>query len=125
MPPASHPFHDRADAETQTCAAIAALGRIAGIDVDLGDGPGDIDGNLLQAAYECNFDDPQFLGGPGCFSRAGTQADVASLVKRAARVTDGLSRYIATRRAADLDRARVQAALIAAAFAWLRQHASS
>ena len=123
MHPAPHLFHDRADAERQTCAAIAALGRLAGIDVDLGNGPDDIDGDLLQAAYECNFDDPQFLGGPGCFSRANTQADVAALCDRAMRVISGLSSYIARRHAVEVDGARPHAARIDAAFAWLQQHA--
>ena len=120
MHPAPHLFHDRADAEAQACAAIASLGRLAGIDVDLGNGPDDIDGQLLQAAYECNFDDPQFLGGPGCFERAVTAGDVANLGKRAGLVAGGLVRYIGQRGAGTAPpQAQACLALINAAFAWL------
>lgn len=104
-----------AAAETHVCSAIAALGRLAGIDVDRGDGPEDIDATLIQAAYECNFDDPQFLGGPGCFSTAqlaGTGADtVAVLAARTGVVTRGLLRYI--RRRASPDRLREAQACVA------------
>jgi hypothetical protein len=111
-------FNNRNEAETQVCAAIATLGRLAGIDVDLGEGPDDIDACLIQAAYESNFADPGFLGGPGCFEHA----DVATLGTQAGRVTQGLAHYIATRSGSEaLAEAQAPLATVDAAFAWLRQ----
>lgn len=117
-------INDSKQAEVQICCAIAALGRLAAIDVDLGDGPEDIDANLIQAAYESNFNDPEFLGGSGCFQRASTPAEVDALAARTGVVTRGLHRYIATRGGAGaLDRARTQLTVIQDAIAWARQAA--
>jgi hypothetical protein len=117
-------INDSKQAEVQICCAIAALGRLAAIDVDLGDGPEDIDANLIQAAYESNFNDPEFLGGPGCFQRARTPADVEALAARTGLVTRGLHRYIATRGGAGAaDRAEAELAAIEAAIAWAKQAA--
>jgi hypothetical protein len=115
-PPHSHP-----SAESDLCRAIAALGRLAGIDVERGDGPDDIDGNLIQAAYECHFDDPEFLGGPGCLAQAGTSGEVALLTNKARLVTRGLLRYIEKRAPLETLRvAQAQAALVEQAFAGLQ-----
>jgi hypothetical protein len=113
---------DRHAAEAEVCMAIASLGRLAGIDVDMGDGPEDIDGSLIQATYESNFLDPEFLGGPGCFGPAGTPADVAALAARASQVTRGLCRYIGRRRSGAVIReAQSCLAAIDDTFAWLAQ----
>lgn len=115
-------FQSRGDAEAHLCKAVATLGRLAGIDVDQGSGPEDIDAVLIEAAYESNFDDPHFLGGPCCFDYAENVADVEHLVAKAAPVTKGLVGYI--RRRADAETiaaAGEQLALIDAAFAWLRK----
>jgi len=108
--------------EYQVCRAIATLGRLAGIDVERGDGPEDIDGNLIQAAYECHFDDPQFLGGPGCFDNLGAPADVALLAGKARLITRGMLRYIERRAlAATVREARAQVALVEYAFTSLQR----
>lgn len=115
-------FKDRDEAEVEVCMAIASLGRLAGIDVDLGDGPEDIDGELIQAAYESNFVDPLFLGGPGSFSHVEAPADVMTLATRAGRVTAGLGRYIRRRKSIDAIReAQACIALVDSAFAWLHR----
>lgn len=101
-----------ATAEARICRAIAALGRQAGIDVDRGEGPEDIDAALIQAAYECHFDDPQFLGGPGCCRVAYESGNVAVLAARTGNVTRGLLRYL--RRRASPDTLREAQACIAA-----------
>lgn len=88
-------------AEARVCRAIAALGHQAGIDVDRGDGPEDIDAALIQAAYECNFDDPQFLGGPGCCKAAYESGTIAVLADRTGSVTRGLLRYLRRRASPD------------------------
>lgn len=115
-------FHDRGDAEGQVCKAVAALGRLAGIDVDQGNGPEDIDAVLIEAAYESNFNDPHFLGGPCCFNYVQNIADVDRLIGKAAPVTRGLLGYISKR--ADeptVAAAGAQVALVDAAFIWLRK----
>ena len=117
------------DAEEQMCKGIAALGRLAGIDVDIGSGPDDIDALLVEAAYQCNFNDAEFLGGPCCFGFVDTVVDVDILRLQADVVTQGLVGYI--RRQGDGDailQAELQLALVDAAFAWLRtarKHARS
>lgn len=113
---------DRNAAEIEVCTAIATLGRLAGIDVDLGEGPDDIDANLIQAAYESNFSDPAFLGGPGCFDQLDEPGVLATLDARTGQVTRGLARYIARRGGAEaMQQVQSQLARIDAAFAWLRQ----
>lgn len=114
-------FRNRDNAESEVCKAIAALGRLAGMDVDQGEGPEDIDAMLIEAAYQCNFDDPHFLGGPCCFNYAETTDDVDIIEMKANPVTRGLVGYI--RKRADevkLRQAEAHAALVGAAFAWLR-----
>lgn len=119
-------FHNRDDAESQVCKAVAALGRLAGIDVDQGEGPDDIDAVLIEAAYQSNFDDPHFLGGPCCFNRVDSVADVDILEMKAAPVTRGLVGYIRKRAGGEtLQQAEAHAALVDAAFAWLRKTACS
>lgn len=113
-------FRNRDQAESQVCQAIAALGRLAGIDVDKGDGPDDIDAELIEAAYQSNFDDPHFLGGPCCFNYAGTTADVDILKAKADAVTRGLVDYISKRvDKKTLQQAEEHAATVDSAFAWL------
>jgi hypothetical protein len=116
-------FENYQDAESRVCTAIASLGRLAGIDVDLGEGPDDIDANLIQAAYESNFADPVFLGGPGCFARIDQPGALAAVDARASRVTRRLAHYIA-RRGGEEAAQQAQAHMLAvdAALAWLRQH---
>lgn len=115
-------FRNRDDAESQVCKAIAALGRLAGIDVDQGEGPEDIDAVLIEAAYQSNFDDPHFLGGPCCFNYAETTKDADILKAKAEPVTRGLVGYISKR--ADvktIQQAEAHAAMVDSAFAWLRK----
>lgn len=115
-------INTRNEAETRVCTAIATLGRLAGIDVDLGEGPDDIDATLIQAAYESNFADPAFLGGPGCFEQVDQPGVLVTLDTRAGRVTRGLARYIATRGDGEAMRqAQAQLAMVDDTFAWLRQ----
>ncbi|GGX78515.1 hypothetical protein GJV26_04325 [Massilia dura] len=110
------------DAEQQMCSGIAALGRLAGIDVDMGRGPGDIDTLLIEAAYQSNFNDAEFLGGPCCFGFVETVVDVDILKLQADTVAQGLADYIRGRaEAASIREAEAQLALIDAAFAWLRK----
>lgn len=109
------------DAEQQMCRAIAGLGELAGIDVGLGIGPDDIDALLVEAAYQCYFNDAEFLGGPCCFGFVDTVVDVDILKLQADVVTQGLVGYI--RRHGDREailQAELQLALVDAAFAWLR-----
>lgn len=115
-----------AAAEARVCSAIAALGRQAGIDVDRGEGPEDIDAALIQAAYECNFDDPQCLGGPGCFSAALASGTVADLSDQAGVVTRGFLRYL-RRRASDhtLREAQACVAIVDDALLWITRAADS
>lgn len=109
------------DAEQQMCSGIAALGQLAGIDVCTGIGPDDIDALLVEAAYQCNFNDAEFLDGPCCFGYVETVVDVDILKLQADAVTQGLVGYI--RRHGDREairQAELQLALVDAAFAWLR-----
>lgn len=115
-------FRNRDQAESQVCQAVAALGRLAGIDVDQGDGPEDIDAVLIEAAYQSNFDDPHFLGGPCCFNYAETTEDVDILKAKADPVTRGLVGYISKRTdAKTIQQAEEHAAMVDSAFAWLRK----
>lgn len=120
--PITADFHSRDDAEMQICRAVAALGRLAGIDVDQGEGPDDIDAVLIEATYESNFDDPHFIGGPGCLNDVENVDGVDLLTARATPITRGLLGYIC-KRANDhtIAAAEAQVALIDAAFAWLRK----
>lgn len=103
--------------ERQVCRAIASLGQLAGIDVDLGEGPDDIDATLIQAAYECHFDDPEFLGGSGFLGAAANAAEVQALCARAQRVTRGLVGYLRRRApVATLRHAQAQIDLVEDAF---------
>lgn len=115
-------FHCRGDAESEVCRAVATLGRLAGIDVDQGNGPEDIDAVLIEAAYESNFDDPHFLGGPCCFDYAKDVSDVDRLIARAAPITRGLVGYIGKRADGEtIASASEQLALIDSAFTWLKK----
>jgi hypothetical protein len=51
-------FRNRDDAGGKVCKALAALGELAGVDVENGKGPDDIDAALIQAAYQCNYEPP-------------------------------------------------------------------
>jgi hypothetical protein len=114
-------FRNRDAAESQVCQAFAALGKLAGVDVDHGKGPDDLDAKLIQAAYQSNFDDPHFLGGPACFNYATTAADVDVITAKADAVTQGFAKYIhAKGNDADIRQAEMHIALINAAIAWLR-----
>lgn len=115
-------FRNRDQAESQVCQAVAALGRLAGIDVDQGDGPEDIDAVLIEAAYQSNFDDPHFLGGPCCFNYAETTEEVDILKAKAEPVTRGLVGYISKRAdAKTIQQAEANAAMVDSAFVWLRK----
>jgi len=93
-PPAKPSFRNRDNAESQVCQAFTTLGVLAGVDVDQGSGPGDLDADLIQAAYESNFSDPHFLGGPFCFNYAKTRDQVDALAEKARAVTDGFAAYM-------------------------------
>lgn len=115
-------FRNRDAAESQVCQAFAALGKLAGVDVEQGKGPDDLDARLIQAAYQCNFEDPHFLGGPACFHYATTAAEVDALAAKAGEVTDGFATYIHNKgNDAGSRQAEMHIALIDAAIAWLRK----
>ncbi len=115
-------FRNRDNAESQVCQAFAALGTLAGVDVDQGKGPDDMDQKLVEAAYQSNFDDPHFLGGPACFHYATTTEKVDTLAAKANAVTEGFAAYIRERGSAEtLQEAEGHIALIHAAIAWLRK----
>lgn len=115
-------FRNRETAEAQVCGAVASLGKLAGVDVDEGKGPADIDAALIGAVYESNFDDPHFLGGPCCFNYATTVHDVDVLVRKAEPVLSGLSKYISEHMDQEtVQKAAMEIALVDAAFAWLRK----
>ncbi|WP_338758974.1 hypothetical protein [Massilia sp. METH4] len=110
------------DAEQQMCAGIAALGRLAGVDVSLGRGPEDMDELLIEAAYQCNFNDAEFMDGPCCFGFVKTVVDVDVLKLQADAVAQSLADYVRARGdAAAIRAAEGQLASIDEAFAWLRQ----
>lgn len=114
-------FRNRDAAESQVCQAFAALGKLAGVDVDHGNGPDDLEAKLIQAAYQSNFDDPHFLGGPACFHYATTEADVDVLTAKAGAVTQSFAKYINSKgNDADSRQAEMHIALIDAAIGWLR-----
>jgi hypothetical protein len=103
-------------------ASVAAVGRLAGIDVDQGEGPEDMDAVLIEAAYQSNFDAPHFLGGPCCFHYAQSVEEADHLAARAAPVIRGFLGYLRKRSASDIvASAEVHVAVIDAAFAWLRK----
>lgn len=110
------------DAEQQMCAAIAGLGRLAGVDVGTGRGPADMDELLIEAAYQCNFNDAEFMDGPCCFGFVKTAVDIDILKVQADTVAQGLASYIRERgdRAA-IAQAEAQLAVMDEAFAWLRK----
>lgn len=120
--PAQYKFRNRHDAENQVCQAFTALGVLAGVDVDQGHGPGDLDKNLVQAAYESNFGDPHFLGGPCCFHYVETKDKVDALAAKAEPVMQGFVAYIRERGSPDaVQEAERHVALVEAAIAWLRK----
>jgi hypothetical protein len=115
-------FRNRAAVESQVCQAFAALGTLAGVDVDHGKGPDDLDAKLIEAAYQSNFDDPHFLGGPACVHYATTVADIDILTAKSDSVTQGFAKYIhAKGNEEDIRHAETYIALINAAIAWLRK----
>jgi len=115
-------FRNRDAVKSQVCQAFASLGTLAGVDVDHGKGRDDLDAKLIEAAYQSNFDDPHFLGGPACFHYATTVADVDVLTAKADAVTQGFAKYIHTKgNEADIRQAEIYIALINAAIAWLRK----
>ena len=115
-------FRNRDNAESQVCKAFVALGKLAGVDVDNGTGPADLDAALIAAVYQSNYDDPHFLGGPFCFHYAVTKADVDELAGKAATVTQGFANYFRDRgRQETLAEAETHIAVIEAAIAWLRK----
>jgi hypothetical protein len=117
-----HKFRNRDNTESQVCQAFAALGTLAGVDVDQGKGPDDMDPKLVEAAYQSNFDDPHFLGGPFCFHYATTAEKVDTLAAKANAVTEAFAVYIHARGSADtIQKAEGHIALIHAAIAWLRK----
>lgn len=121
-PPSPPKFRNRHNAEDQVCHAFTALGQLAGVDVDQGNGPADLDAELVQAAYESNFGDPHFLGGPCCFHYADTKDKVDSLSASAATVTQGYSAYFSARGCQEtIQKANAHIAVIEAAIAWLRK----
>lgn len=110
------------DAEQQMCLAIATLGELAGVDVSVGRGPRDMHPLLIEAAYQCNFNDPEFMDGPCCFGYVETVADIDILKVQADAVALGLAAYIRKRGVEALIReADAQLALMNEAFAWLRK----
>lgn len=120
--PAKPSFRNRDNAESQVCQAFTALGVLAGVDVDQGNGPDDLDADLIQAAYESNFSDPHFLGGPFCFNYAKTKDQVDALAEKARAVTDGFAAYIRAHGTQEsIQEADGHIAVIEAAIAWLRK----
>lgn len=115
-------FRNRDNAEDQVCQAFTALGELAGVEVDQGVGPDGLDAELVQAAYECNFSDPHFLGGPCIFHYATTKDQVDALAAKAGVVTQGYSAYFRGRGCQEtIQKADAHIAVIEAAIAWLRK----
>jgi hypothetical protein len=118
----SRKFRNRDTAISQVCQAFAALGTLAGVDVDHGKGPDDINPDLIEAAYQSNFADPHFLGGPACFHYATTAGDVDAIAAKASVVTRGFASYIRNQGCQEtLQKAEEHIALIDAAIVWLRK----
>jgi hypothetical protein len=90
-------FRNRDTVKSQICQAFAAIGALAGVDVDHGKGSGDMDAKLIEVAYQSNFDDPHFLNGPACFHYATTAVDVDVLTAKADAVIQGFAKYIHTK----------------------------
>lgn len=115
-------FRNRDDAGNKVCKAFAALGELAGVDVECGAGPDDLEATLIAAAQQCYYQDPHFLGGPACFHYAETTDQVDAIARKAAVVTQGFTSYI--RKLGDpktLQQAEAHIAMIEAAVAWLRK----
>ena len=92
------------------------------MEVDQGVGPDGLDAELVQAAYECNFADPHFLGGPCIFHYAKTNDQVDALAANARVLTQGYSAYFSGRGCQEtIQRADAHIAVIEAAIAWQRK----
>jgi hypothetical protein len=115
-------FRNRDDAENKVCKAFTALGELAGVDVECGKGPDDLNATLIEAAQQCYYQDPHFLGGPACFNYAETTDQVDAIARKAAVVTQGFTSYIRERGdPKSLHQAEAHIAVIDAAVAWLRK----
>lgn len=114
-------FKNRYKAEDAVCEAFVTLGTLAGIDVDSGKGPGDLDEDLIAACYQSNFGDPHFLGGPCIFNYADSLAKVERIFVPAFDVSNRLVEYIA-KSGDDVKTytAKQAAAVISSAYGWLK-----
>lgn len=113
-------FKNRSKAEDAVCQAFVKLGGLAGVDVNDGTGPTDLDADLIDACYQSNFNDPHFLGGPCCFTYATSQYHVDRIFGVASDVSTRLVTYIARHGNAQKNGAAVEAvAVITQAKAWL------
>lgn len=115
-------FKNRYKAEDAVCQAFVILGTLAGIDVSKGDGPADLDKDLISACYESNYGDPHFLGGPGCIIRADSLMRVDRIFIPALDVSERLFQYIEKGgNAAKTKTAEESIEVISAAHVWLKK----
>jgi|GEM_PF-3847362 len=113
-------FKNRYKAEDAVCEAFVTLGTLAGVDVFSGDGPADLDKDLIAACRESNYGDPHFLGGPGCFNHAKSLMHVERIFVPATDVSDRLLRYIERRGdASKIAAAKESVLVITSAHAWM------
>ena len=113
-------FKNRSKAEDAVCQAFVKLGRLAGVDVNDGTGPTELDADLIEACYQSNFNDAHFLGGPCCFIYATSLCHVDRIFGVASDVSTRLVTYIAKLGDAEKNGAALEAvAVITQAKAWL------
>jgi len=115
-------FENRYKAEQAVCDAFADLGNITGINVSKGDGPPDLDKDLIDACRQCYFGDPHFFGGPGVIVRADSLLRVEQIFTPAFDVSGRLLRYIKNGEdPAKIKRAEKSVAVISSAHVWLKK----
>jgi hypothetical protein len=113
-------FKNIDQAADAVCQAFARLGDLAGVDVNSGEGPADLDADLIRACYQSNFSDPHFLGGPCCFQHAGNMSQVDRIATAAFDVSSRLVKYIGHNNdAVKTKAAQDAAAIISQAITWL------
>lgn len=92
-------FTNREDAERRLCDAFVTLGILAGVNIENGEGPPDLDKDLISACYQSYFGDPHFLGGPTKLIRASSMAHVERIFNSAFDVAGRLLQYIEQKKA--------------------------
>lgn len=115
-------FKNRHKAEDAVCEAFVTLGTLAGIDVSRGNGPADLDEELISACHESYYGDPHFIGGPGSFNYAESLEHVERIFNPAFNVSERLFRYVEKiGDATKTKTAEETIAVITAAHVWLKK----